>query len=84
MMSVLALIVAPLLVIAAGALCKMVWDMRATLARDEDRWARQEKLWDRNRDDHRKAFEEIGELKVGQSEIKAKLDILLNGSKNDG
>ena len=79
---ILAWIVAPIVVLAASAITKMVWDMRATVARDEERWARQEELWQQNAEEHERAFSQISILKDGQRRIEAKLDLLLG--KNNG
>ena len=64
---IIALIVAPLLVIAAAAITKAVWDMRASTAKHEEKWVQ-------NHLDHERAFKEISELKAGQRRIEGKVD----------
>ena len=77
METVIALIIAPLVVVGLAAITKMMWDMRATMARDEERWARQAELWDQNALDHQNAFAKIGGLEAGQQRIEGKLDTLI-------
>ena len=74
---ILAWIVAPIVVLGVSAITKMVWDMRATLARDDERWSRQEELWQQNQGEHERAFRHISELKAGQNHLSAKIDIVM-------
>ena len=78
-MDLVAWIFAPILVLAASAITKMVWDMRAAQARDEERWTRQGELWEQNAEEHKRAFGRISALKDGQWRIETKLDRLLEG-----
>ena len=76
-MEVVIAIVAPLIVLGVGAIFKILLDIKGVMARDVERWERQEELWEQNASDHKTAFKSLAELKAelkeGQHEIKERM-----------
>ena len=74
---VLGSVVAPIVVAVLLAIGKKLVDIEKVIARDEERWHRQEELWQQNAEEHERAFRQISELKAGQNRLSMKLDILM-------
>ena len=74
---VLGSVIAPLLVAALLTIGKKLIDIEKVIARDAERWHRQEELWKQNAEEHERAFRQISELKAGQNKLSMKLDIVM-------
>ena len=62
---------------------KTLYDANARQAADDVRWAQQTEYWRCNAEDHNRAFQQISDLKKGQTALNRKLDQVLTRMESE-